>query len=75
MIDLINKPVANRRRKPTWATSEQKLNQHFLKSRAMRRWMIAKMYWIENKAAREIAEHFSMSLHAVEVILNRLNSR
>lgn len=69
-MDLMNKP-ANRKR-PTWAQSEREFNLHFASSRHARRWMMARMYWLENKTATQIAKYFSVSVHSVEVCLQRM---
>lgn len=73
MIDLRHKPVNTRLSRPAWAASAKALDAYFLKANGrVRTWMYARMYWLENKTAKEIAEHFSVRQNTVEVALHRL---
>lgn len=62
------------RRRPTW-TIGSGYQGCLVSSREMRRWMIAKMYWLENKTAPEIAAHFSITENAVRKILGRMAAK
>ncbi len=66
-----HKPVANRTKKPKWVQSHEAFNKHV--AAANRRWMIARMYWLENKSARQIAETFNMRISAVQMCILRLS--
>lgn len=72
MIDLINKPVANRRTRPTWATDDKQLMEKCVGPDAMRRFKIAQMYWRQGMTARDIATTLDMTPNAVEVVIHRL---
>lgn len=72
MIDLIHKPVANRRIRPAWATNDKQLMEKCVGPDAMRRFKIAQMYWRQGMTAKDIATVLDMSVNAVEVILHRL---
>lgn len=72
MIDLSNKPVANRHKRPAWVMNDKELMLMCVGEEGMRRFKIAQMYWRQNMSARDIACSLNVSLKSVERVLERL---
>jgi hypothetical protein len=68
-------PLKSRRTRPAWAKDDRSLMLKVLGQKVVRRWNIARMYWRENKTAREIASELQTTERAVKNILNRIRSR
>jgi hypothetical protein len=72
LISLTHKPVNNRTSRPAWAENEKQLVLHVMGKRVQRNITIARMYWLENNTAQEIADELEMKLFAVQAVINRL---
>lgn len=72
MIDLIHKPVNNRKTRPVWAMDDRQLMLKCVGKRHALKFQIAQMYWQKNITAQDIATAVGMKLKAVELILIRL---
>jgi hypothetical protein len=73
MIDLSEKPVNNRKTRPSWALDDRQLMLKCVGKRHALRFRIAQMYWQKNMTAQAIAEALNMKRNAVELILHRLS--
>ena len=72
MINLIHKPVNNRKNRPTLALDNKALMTACVGQQATTRYKIAEMYWRENKSAPEIAASLGMTVEAVKKIIQRV---
>lgn len=72
MIDLIHKPVANRRTRPSWVMDDKRLMERCVGKRGMLRFKIAQMYWRQNMTAKDIATALDITENNVKVIVHRL---
>ena len=66
------KTTQTRKSRPLWARDDKSLMSRVIGDRLLRRWTIARMYWRENKTARDIAKHLHITVNAVECVINRL---
>ena len=69
---LHHKTVNNRKCRPEWVMDDQQLMLRCVGERHMLRYKIALMYWRQNMSARAISEALSLSLGAVEKVIQRL---
>lgn len=72
MVAMTHRQVANRRKRPAWATNDKQLMERCVSKSAMRRFKIAQMYWQQNMTAKDIATALDVTVNAVEVVLHRL---
>ena len=63
------KPTDRRKNRPKWAVDEQSL---LARVKTIRQWHIARMYWLENRTARNISKKLKTTVKAIESVLYRL---
>jgi hypothetical protein len=63
----------HKKTRPPWSYSERDIMKHLLQSHSLtRRFQIACMYWLENRTAKDVANHFHTTINAVRSTLYKL---